>query len=162
MLFGSVVIVLCAAVMIAPLFWSLWREAKSSTKVSPEEIDTILSNMPADGGSDAANGDLVGTLLNQNEKFLNSVRAVTCYPVLRLVHGFITAAAVLVLFVLWIVLLNLGSDTADRVYATLVCGLVIVVAVIEYGFFRMIVDAVDVLIDTGRRAAGKQRDGTAG
>ena len=154
--FGFVVAVFILAAMFAPLLWSLWRLEKSSGTLSQKEIDTILSNMPAVGGSDAAGEYAFGRLLNRNEKFLHRVRAVTCYPVLRLVHGFITTAAVLTFFVLWIVLLNLASDTVDRVYATLVCGLVVVAAVIEYGFFRMAVDAVDVLIDMGRRASERE------
>ena len=91
---------------------------------------------------------------NENRIFLQLVRERSCYPVLRSVHGFITYTAIGVIVIAWIALLIISDSTGDRVYATLACGLVVVVAVIEYGFFRVVVDAVDVLIDTSRPKAG--------
>lgn len=97
-----------------------------------------------------------------NQKFLNAVRSRSCYPVLRGAHGFLTAAAVIATGIMWLVLMNNAGGGEARIYATLTCGGVIVTLLIEYGLFRLIVDAVDVLIDTGRRAAGQQADATAG
>lgn len=91
-----------------------------------------------------------------NQQHLTDVRSRSCYPGLRGLHGFITFVAVAGCVVLWLVLMNVGNSTADRVYATFVCGLVTVGAILEYGLFTLIVDAVDVLIDMGRRAAGRE------
>jgi len=93
---------------------------------------------------------------HENYVFLQSVRERSCYRMLRDVHGIVTCAAIFVIAIAWVVLLNISGGPVHGIYATLVCGLVIVAAVIEYGFFRMVVDAVDVLIDTSRRNGGSK------
>lgn len=86
-----------------------------------------------------------------NDSFLAGVRSRSCYAALRMIHGVITTLAVAALAVLWIVLMNAASGAVDRIYMSVVCALITAALFIEYGFFRMIVDAVDVLIDTSRR-----------
>lgn len=88
-----------------------------------------------------------------NDSFLAAVRSRSCYAGLRAIHGVITCVGIAALAVLWIVLMNAADGTVDRFYTSVVCALIAAALFIEYGFFRMIVDAVDVLIDTSRRKA---------
>lgn len=91
--------------------------------------------------------------LSGNQSFLAGVRSRSCYAVLRDVHGVITTLGIVAIAVLWIVLMNAADGSVDRIYTSVVCALIAAALFIEYGFFRMIVDAVDVLIDTSRRKA---------
>lgn len=93
------------------------------------------------------------TALNVNESFLAGVRSRSCYAALRTTHGVITTLGIVSVAVLWGMMMYAAMGSIDRIYTSVVCALIAAALFIEYGFFRMIVDAFDLLIDTSRRKA---------
>ena len=148
-------VALIILLLLAPIWWITLTETRRAE--SPNDLSQLAVVDPSRVRESFPAAHRPASLPpDKNYVFLQSVRERSCYRNLRDVHTFISYAAIGVIAIAWIVLLNLASVTVDRVYATLVCGLVIVAAVIEYGFFRMVVDAVDVLIDMGRRASERE------
>jgi hypothetical protein len=97
-----------------------------------------------------ASGNQRVRTLGRNDAFLNEIRSGSCYPVLRGAHAWLTIAALVATSILWVVLLTQSPDDAARVDVSFVCVAVIVALLIEFGLFRLMVDAVDVLIDKCR------------
>lgn len=97
-----------------------------------------------------------------NDAFLRGIRARSCYPVLRAVHAILTMTAVSATGILWGVLLINATNASAGLYATFLCGLVLVALLVEYGAFRLVVDAVDVLVDMGRITVEAKSRQTAG
>jgi hypothetical protein len=150
------VLLFLLCVMFAFIAWTSFM-----TTVSPK--DTQSSSLPValPGAEPTAHPSFNSSLAppSVNKSFLEHVRSRSCYAGLRITHGFITTLGIVALAVVWITLMNVASTGVDSLFSTVGCGLAAAALFIEYGFFRMIVDAVDGLIDTSRRNAGDKGGG---
>jgi hypothetical protein len=105
---------------------------------------------------------LARTPLTPNAKLLDAVRSRSCYSGLRLFHAVITVVAIVLCVLAWIaVLFSIPYSDQSLFYASSLYGTLIVGVLIERGLFTLIVDAVDLLIDSNRRAQERDGGGTA-